>query len=398
MSKSEHHTQPQEPVVRQPFKGPFTRWPKTSDTLLAGISLMFTWPMWNSDEASPTVTAVVPLLFIVGNGALIWRRRAPELVHGIVFLVSALCVLFSFSESPIFGLSISLYSIGRYSKDNNWSYIGMAAGVLLIAIVYLDDVSSISRLWFVVFLGFGFWYLGRRIGARGEYIKLLQERAHYFEQQQLAQANKAVAEERSRIARELHDIIAHQVSLMTVQAGAAKTIAEADTPSAIEAMANVESAGRQALDELRYLLNVLRPKHNADRLTPLPGLNDIPQLIADFEKAGPEVSFTVERAMVAVPARIGLTIYRIIQESLTNVLKHAGPTSNAEVTVTIDHHNATIRIVDDGQMTVTPSESGRGILGMQERVQQLGGSLIAEPIAAGGFQVLASIPLSEENH
>lgn len=350
--------------------------------------------MWSGAEDSLPATISAYTFFIVGTGALIWRRRHPVLVHWIVLTVAVVCLILSYSDSPIFAVAISTYSIGRYCRDDTQSYLGVSAAIVLIATDHFIDNGTLSQIGFVVLLAFADWYIGRRIRARGHYIELLQERARYVEQRQVAKANKAVAEERSRIARELHDIIAHQVSVMTVQAGAAKTIAAIEPATAVKAMSHVENAGRKALGELRHLLNVLRPKDDTNTLTPQPSLKDISQLVADFEQAGPKVTLSIETVKTDVPARIGLTIYRIVQEALTNVLKHAGQSSRAEVNITIDYQNVTIEVVDNGCLPATASETGQGILGMRERAQQLGGSLVAAPRLNGGFQILAKLPLS----
>ena len=382
----------------RPHRGPFTRWPRLSDSLLAIVSFLFTIAIWTGDRADESVTLQFGafVLFIVGNASLYWRRRYPERVHGFVIAVSALAMLGGYLQGPIFALAITLYSVGRYSTDDRNSVLGLIAGYVLLVAAEIAFTGLSSADFPELFLPFIFWYVGRRMLARGEYLRLLQERAEQLEREQQAEAEKAVARERARIARELHDIVAHQVSLMTVQAGAAKTIVEADPEAASRAMNSVESAGRQALDELRHLLGVLRPDGGDDELGPQPGRADLPRLVAEIKRAGLDVSLDAGDGDITLPARTELAIYRIVQEALTNVLKHAGP--NARATVSIDSGDArvTVRIEDDGTPITSLPGSGHGIAGMRERAQLLGGTLEAGPRDGGGFSVVARLPVSEE--
>jgi signal transduction histidine kinase len=234
------------------------------------------------------------------------------------------------------------------------------------------------------------WYIGRRVRSRAE-------RAAHLEWEHAAEARRAVAEERTRIARELHDVVAHRVSMMTVQAGAAKTVASEDPEGALQAMEAVEEAGRQALSELRHLLDVLRPETEVDGLGPQPSLGDVPRLVEQFEEAGLDVSLTMDGALTDLPAHVALSAYRIVQEALTNVLKHAGPSARTEVRIRTDDHSVAIEVIDDGHGATILPGSGQGIVGMHERAHLLGGSLEAGPRPDGGFQVVAHLPVGEES-
>jgi len=205
-----------------------------------------------------------------------------------------------------------------------------------------------------------------------------------------------VTEERTRIARELHDVVAHRVSLMTVQAGAAKTVAADDPEGALQAMEAVEDAGRQALVELRHLLGVLRPEAEVDGLGPQPGLGDVPRLVDEFREAGMDVSLTMNGAQTDLPVSVDLSAYRIVQEALTNVLKHAGTGASAEVHLSTDNHGVAIEVLDNGHGVSTLPGSGLGIVGMRERALLSGGSLDAGPRPGGGFQVVAHLPIGDE--
>jgi signal transduction histidine kinase len=228
-----------------------------------------------------------------------------------------------------------------------------------------------------------------------------------------------VIEERARIARELHDVVAHRVSLMTVQAGAAKAVAAEDPEGALRAMAAVEEAGRQALDELRHLLGVLRPETGLDGLGPQPGLADLPRLVEQTRGAGLDVSLATDGLSGELPARVDLFAYRIVQEALTNVLKHAGPGARTQVRLGSDRKGIVIEVVDDGNGLEPPSaaagslrpagspvddrqdrrsgrSAGHGIVGMRERARLLGGTLEARPRPDGGFRVVAHLPTGGE--
>nr|WP_276617659.1 sensor histidine kinase [Streptomyces coryli] len=241
----------------------------------------------------------------------------------------------------------------------------------------------------------GAWYLGRRLRLRaGRAARRAQERA--------AEARRIVAEERTHIARELHDVVAHRVSMMTVQAGAARMVAAEDPQGALEAMAAVEQAGRQALDELRHLLGVLRPDAERDGLGPRAGLADLPRLVAEVREAGLDLSLT--NAIAApLPARVDLSAYRIVQEALTNVLKHSGPRTRTEVRLCDAADGITIEVTDDGRGAAALAAPaghrrppGHGIVGMRERAHLLGGHLDAGPRPAGGFRLTAQLPVRGE--
>jgi signal transduction histidine kinase len=383
----------------RPFRGPFVRWPRLADAVLALLSFFLTIAIWGGErpEDDPSLALSAFVFFVAGNASLYWRRRQPERVHGVILAASALAMLFGHLEGPIFALAISLYNLGRYTVDQRSSAIGLIAAYALLIISELafhelssDDVITLLLLPFVS------WYAGRRVRGRGEYLRLLQERAEQLEREQLVEAERAVAAERTRIARELHDIVAHQVSLMTVQAGAAKTVVQEDPQAAAKAMTSVEQAGRQALDELRHLLGVLRPGNESSEMGPQPGCADLPRLVEEVERAGLQVSMALDTGPRQLPARTELAIYRIVQETLTNVLKHAGPDAHAQVRIGIEGGDVTIEIKDNGVGTSRLAGSGHGIAGMRERAQLLGGSVAAGSRPGGGFEVIARLPLAEE--
>jgi len=378
------------------------RWPRAADAVLAIVvflaSLFHSSKDPNQDfliRAFSDVSIAGFIFIAVASGALYWRRYRPLVVLGLTLTVLALSTGLGYPYD-FFGLPIALYSVGRYVTNDRWSDAGLGVAIAVAAISELVDegpVEDIGGAFFVLFL---VWFIGRRIRIRGDYLILLQERAAQLEREQESEARRAVAEERTRIARELHDVVAHQVSLMTVQAGAAKTVAADDPAGALRAMDAVEKAGRQALNELRHLMGVLRPETDVDGLGPQPGVADVPRLVEHLAEAGLHVSLKMAGVQTGLPARVDLSTYRIIQEALTNVLKHAGPSARTEVRLNTDNHGVAIEVLDNGQGTTILPGSGHGIAGMRERAQLLAGSLDAGPRPGGGFQVIAHLPIGEK--
>ncbi|WP_018503939.1 sensor histidine kinase [Parafrankia discariae] len=339
----------------------------------------------------------VPILVLVVcavvNPALYWRRRAPLLVLGVA-LTDWAVLLGSGTTHLGWPTIISLYAAGRYAAVDWRGPAGAAVATTLASVDGLDDPGP---WWQVPVFGslvmFGAWYVGRR-------LQLRQERAAQFRREQAAETRRIVTDERTRIARELHDVVAHRVSLMTVQASGARAVAAEDLPAALRAMEAVEEAGRQALDELRHLLGVLRPESSLDDLGPQPSLAELPRLIEQIRRAGADVTLTTDGLPAGLPARLDLFAYRIIQEALTNVLKHAGPGAPATVSLGTEQNGLVIEVRDDGRGAavlepgaVREGPGGHGIIGMRERALLLGGSLDAGPCAGGGFRVVARLPI-----
>ena len=385
----------------RPLRGPFTRWPRAADAVLATVVFLATVFLSSegpNDDLVVRALSDVPIaaffFFAAGSAPLYWRRPRPLVVLGLTLAASALSWGFG-PTYEYFGLPFALYSVGRYTTNDRWSYASVSVAIAVAAISDLVDEGPLTDIGSSFFFLFLVWYIGRRIRIRGDYMSLLQGRAAQLEREHAAEARRAVAEERTRIARELHDVVAHRVSVMTVQAGAAKTVAANDPAGALRAMEAVEQAGRQALGELRHLLGVLRPRADVDELGPQPGIADVPRLVDQFREAGVDVSLTMDGAQTDLPARVDLSTYRIVQEALTNVLKHAGPNAHTEVRLSNDNQAVAIEVLDTGHGATTLPGSGHGIVGMRERAQLLGGSLDAGPRPGGGFLVVAHLPIEE---
>ncbi|MGH9093911.1 MAG: sensor histidine kinase, partial [Acidimicrobiales bacterium] len=233
------------------------------------------------------------------------------------------------------------------------------------------------------------------IAGRREHLAAVQERALRAEQTREEEARRRVDAERLRIARELHDVVAHSMAMINVQAGVAAHVIDTRPEQAAVALNAIKAASKEGLRELRAILNVLRQADEADRTSPAPGLGQLDALVSATRQAGLPVELDRRGQMTDLPAAVDLAAYRIVQESLTNVLRHAGP---APTTVCVDHQPGGLRIdVTDTGGATPPSEAtegaGTGIRGMRERAESLGGTLEAGRRAGGGFSVHAELPL-----
>jgi signal transduction histidine kinase len=241
------------------------------------------------------------------------------------------------------------------------------------------------------------WLVGDNLRVRRAYTRQLEERAARLEREREEEAAAAVSGERARIARELHDIVAHYVSVAVVQASGARRVLDRDPESARTALEAVETAGRTALTEMRRMLEVLRADDS--ELGPQPGLGDLDALVERVRQTGLPVELTVEGDACCLPAGMDLAAYRIVQEALTNTVKHAGRAS-AHVTVRFRPDDLEIEVVDDGRGAAAPLVAvgghGLGLVGMRERVALFGGTLDAGPRFPGGYRVFASLPMDPE--
>ena len=246
------------------------------------------------------------------------------------------------------------------------------------------------------------WLLGHDSGSRRAYTAELEAKNRLLEQAQVELADRAVTEERLRIARELHDVVAHTMSVVAVHAGTGRMVAGTDPDAARDALATIETATRAALTEMRHMLGMLRgggSAPDASALAPSPGLAQLDGLVAEVVRSGSAVEVRVEGDRRELPTMVDLSAYRIVQEALTNVIRHAGP---ARATVTLSYADAAVTLVvdDDGPgrpaFGATSPGGGHGLVGMRERVAMLGGGLDAGPRPGGGFRVTARLPYRQE--
>jgi signal transduction histidine kinase len=335
--------------------------------------------------------AVVPLIELTVL-PLALRRSRPVAVLGVT-LAAAIVGDLLFVGFQLPGPVIALYTVAAHCERR---LSLAAAGATGAALVIPAVGGAVSEPIFVVAMYAVFaaaWALGDGLRSRRAYLAEVEARAEHAEREQEERARRAVAEEQARIARELHDVVSHNVSVMVVQAAAGGDVFATHPERAREALASIESTGREALAELRRLLGVVRPAEENPRpgFVPQPGLVRLPELVEQVAAAGLEVELTVAGEPGDLPAGVDLSAYRIVQEALTNTLKHARA-SKADVTLRYGDASLELEVLDDGSGTGAGG-TGRGIIGMRERAALFGGELLAGPRPSGGFAVRAKLPL-----
>jgi signal transduction histidine kinase len=330
---------------------------------------------------------------------LAWRVRYPIATVVVVMAAGGLLVAMAAPHQAPFevfiGSVLAAYSIGAHTAGRGrWLALGLMFSVGLPFMVAADHRGmAIGNSLAPIAWLMGSWAVGAIIRGRRVRTAELELLTEELARQRDLQAQAAVAVERGRIARELHDVVAHNVSMMVVQAGAAERVIQGDQPEVREALSAIAETGRETIDEMRLLLGVLRRTDDTVALAPQPGLNDLEQLIRNVACTGLNVGLRVEGTQLPVPPGVDLSAYRIVQEALTNVMKHAGPAS-AEVTVRYDRDYIEVEVRDDGRVQVTAQGSGNGLIGMHERAAMLGGELRAGACKDGGFAVLARLPIA----
>jgi signal transduction histidine kinase len=329
------------------------------------------------------------------------RRRFPGAVLALS-VASGLAVAALGVPPVVLGLAIlvAVYSVAAYG--GRWvSLAGLAAAELGSAAVQLTpgrfQAPTVVSNGLVLAAA---WLLGHVVGVRRAHTARLEQTAE-LERARAELARRAVVEERLRLARELHDVVAHSISVIAVQSGVGAHVANTQPEEAAKALAAIEATSRAALTELRRLLGVLRQEGEPQgSLAPVPSLADLDALLAEVAKAGLGVRLRIEGTPSPLPAGVDLSAYRIVQEALTNVVKHAGP-ARAQVVVGYSDRDVTVEITDDGRGVTAPTGDGRarvghGLIGMRERVQVFGGDLEAGPRPGGGFRVAARLPLAAD--
>jgi signal transduction histidine kinase len=279
---------------------------------------------------------------------------------------------------------------------------------VLVLLVQKEPVEPDAILAECLIVG-GAWFLGDGLRIRRGQVVMLEDRASRLEQEREERTERAVAEERRVIARELHDVVAHNVSVIVAQAGAAQRISASQPKEALTALGSIEHTGREAQVEMRRLMGLLRP--DAERVTrrsPQPGLDEVDTLVEQMREAGIPVLLTIEGEPRPLPVGLDLSAYRIVQEGLTNVLKHSRP-SRVDAVVRFLPRSLELTITDDGaglpdekaSQIESDDDDGApriryGHLGMRERVALFGGELSAGPVSGGGYRVSATLPTDEE--
>ena len=335
------------------------------------------------------------LMLAIGSVALFWRRRWSLAVLGVAIAMTVLWIAFDYPGNPVFHILVSLYAVGRYAPEGWISMAALSVALAVVGFGQVTDGDTVSEVVTALVVTTLSWYAGRRVRVRGYYAAVARERAEHLEWKRATEAERAIADARAGIARELHDVVAHNVSVMTVQAGVARLVVADDPERAKEAIGAVEDAGRRALDELRHLLGVLRPEMASGELAPQPALSQVHNLADQLRQTGMSISLAAD-VPSELPVRVDLFAYRIVQEALTNVLKHGGVDAAAQVRLEEADGCLDIEVTDTGTAASTLPGSGQGIVGMRERAVLLGGVFEAGPRPEGGFRVFARLPMGDQ--
>jgi signal transduction histidine kinase len=348
------------------------------------------------DAPRTTLWFALPAIAILAL-PLLARRRLPfaPAAHWL------LAVGISFVDWRLIPFAISVFVVGLVAafllgnlRDPVQAGIGLAFAVGGSATVVYKIPGHTAAMLVFIPLEFAIgWVAGFAVHERAEQAEAAEVRATHAERERDAAARVAVAEERVRIARELHDIVAHAVSVMVLQVGAVRhRLPDAATEDR-EALRNVEQAGRTALTEMRRLLAAMRSDGDEAELTPHPGLDGLHSLLEEVGRAGLPVQLHVDGDPFPLPAAIDLSAYRIVQEGLTNALKHARA-SNANVTVRYWPDELQLEVRDNGEGSSTSDGVGHGLVGIRERVKIYGGEMTAETANGGGFTLSTRLPLN----
>jgi signal transduction histidine kinase len=316
------------------------------------------------------------------------RTRVPLLFLGLMVAAAVVAVAVPAlrdTEITAVGLFVLLavYTAAAHTSDRRTVIAGALAVALFVADLAMDAIYVEGIIFYALLWGAP-WAAGRAVRRR----RLSERRA----EQEKARAAAAIGEERARIARELHDVVAHAISVMLLQARGGRRVLEAEPADAREAFATIERTGHQALEEMRRLLGMLRASDEQLALAPQPTLKELDKLVEQVQAAGLPVQVAIEGEPRELPPGVDLSAYRIVQEALTNALKHAGP-ARARVLLRYDADELELEIADDGAGSGDGSGSGHGLIGMRERVSVYGGELQAGRRPEGGYALRARLPL-----
>jgi signal transduction histidine kinase len=376
----------------------------------AALALVFVaWTqidLWGHEQPSLRVTGgrgVLAVLLILVTLPLAVRRRAPAAT--LLIAAASLVLASALVRDPAGGVPvevfiailIAFYSVGAHCDDRRAPLVG-AVALAVIATVDLarpgffnGSHSPRPAAWLAFAIA---WLVGRDMRRRRQHVAVLVSRAERLEREREERAQLAVTEERARIARELHDVVAHGVSVIVAQARAGPHLVE-DPERAAGVFRAIESSGRDALVELRRLLGILRSEDEQLAIGPQPGLDSLQSLLEQVRASGLPVELRVEGEPVHLPAGVDLSAYRIVQEALTNVVKHAGATC-AEVVVRFGARALELDVRDDGRGAAAGGNgAGHGLIGMRARVALYGGAIETGPRNGGGYVVHARLPLGD---
>ncbi len=323
------------------------------------------------------------------------HRRLPS--TSVAMSLTALLAFSLLHYAPYPGVSVFvlLFGIALHGRRRD-SLLAFAATVAAFVVGLLAQpagVVAVSDVISTLLATAVAWLAGDNLRQRRLRWASLEERTRMLEREREDRDRAAVAAERLRIARELHDVVAHSMSLIAVQAGVGRHVIDSDVTAARSALSVIESTSRDALTEMRRMLGVLRSGDGVVDLRPVPGLRDVGALVAETRRAGMGVTLDTATALTDLPTGVDLAAYRVVQESLTNVLKHGGPVAHVRIACSTDR--VELEVTDDGRPPAAgaPSrDAGHGLVGMRERIELYGGRLEAGPRPGGGFRVHATLP------
>ena len=342
--------------------------------------------------------AAAAISCVVISGVLAVRRRLPLLTGalGLTTLVLQQLAIGDVEHTSaviVVALAVATYSLGAYGPALPSRIIGAVGAVTFLAVA-IGKGKPAGDLVFVSLVLFGPWVAGLVLHARHARVVTLEQHTVELEQAGEQRAKQAVDDARQRIARELHDVVAHAMSVIVVQAGAERLVLPPEQASTRAVLEAIEHTSRQALGEMRRLLGMMRAGADELALAPQPSLTFLPDLCEQVSRAGLPVELEVVGDPAEVPPGVDVSAYRIVQEALTNALKHAGP---ASARVTVRHHadEVEVEVTDNGRGAHEPSTGGHGLVGMQERVAVYGGQIRTGNRAAGGYAVHVHLPLKD---
>lgn len=373
--------------------------PRGVDGAVTVLVFVYTLPTVRAavPPALPTVAGVVLAAGLCGS-YLLCRRRALTSFGVVVGVVGVQLVLgIEFLPADVMILCALYWVALERDRSISAAMGAVAAMTVVVATLRWDNPNfAVSELVSTLLLIVSVWMWGSMIGIRRAYVAALEDRAAQLARDRENQNRIIVAAERARIAREIHDIVSHGLSAVVVLAQGAAGKVHTDPDRAQQVMRTVESSGRTALDEMRWMLHVLR-EGEPDSQAPQPGIAQLGMLAEDARDSGCPVTLSCHGTDRALPAAVDLTVYRIVQEALTNARKHAGPgLSRVDVGLTVDTSGVEVRIRDDGAGPPCGQQSdGHGLIGMRERVAACGGELRAGQATGGGFEIRAWLPIGE---
>ncbi|MEJ5869264.1 histidine kinase [Pseudokineococcus sp. 5B2Z-1] len=368
------------------------------------LALFLVVPAGASTGASGSAPWLLSLLLVA---PLAWRRTAPRVTFALVVLAGLLVLLVGDSRVPgLVAVLITVHAVTAYGTRRDGRLV-LVTGLLASGaagarfallpdgalVLSNDPVAAVAITGALCLLVVAAWSIGQLSRVRVSHEAALTERARLLEAERDQQAVIAAAAERARIAREMHDVVAHSLAVVVAQADGGRYAARADPAAAVRALETIAGTGRQALADMRGLLGVLR-EDGAARRTPQPGAGDLADLVEDLRAGGLDVRLEEHGERRPLPPSPGLAVHRIAQESLTNVLKHAGPRASAVVRVRWLEGAVALEVLDDGRGAgAAPAPpGGQGLVGMRERAALTGGSVEAGPAPGGGWRVRALVP------